>query len=192
MSDNNLATLEPLSGIKHFIKLNARNNHIKTLLDFDPPANLEYADYTSNQIERIENCELNPYLKQLYLDENQIGRIEGFVTNKSLQVLSMRANKISKIENLDDLNIEELSLAHNNLTRITGLSKLPYLRELDLAKNKIVKLKGLQTVNTLRFLNLSLNSVEKILQLNYIELLPLLTELDFCYNPIQNKKHYRS
>ena len=30
------------------------------------------------------------------------------------------------------------------------------------------------------------------MQLQYIELLPLLTELDFCYNPIQNKKHYRS
>lgn len=103
----------------------------------------------------------------------------------------MRANKIQKIENLDGLNIEELSLAHNSLTKITGLSKLLLLRELDLAKNAIVKLKGLQDVKTLRFLNLSLNRVEKILQLQYIELLPLLTELDCCYNPLQNKKHYR-
>ena len=31
----------------------------------------------------------------------------------------------------------------------------------------------------------------KVLQLQFIELLPLLTELDLCYNPIQNKKHYR-
>ena len=106
--------------------------------------------------------------------------------------MSLRANKISKIENLDNLNVEELSLAHNMLTKITGLDKLPYLRELDLAKNKIVRLKGLQTVSTLRFLNMSLNNVEKVLQLQFIELLPLLTELDFCYNPIQNKKHYRS
>ena len=63
VSDNNLKTLAPLSAIKHFIKLNARNNKITTLLDFDPPANLEYADFTSNQISKIENCELNPYLK---------------------------------------------------------------------------------------------------------------------------------
>lgn len=70
VSNNNLTTLEPLSAIKHFIKLNARSNQLTTLLDFDPPANLEYADYTSNRIAKIENCELNPYLKKLYLDEN--------------------------------------------------------------------------------------------------------------------------
>ena len=70
VSNNNLTTLEPLSAIKHFIKLNARNNQLTTLLDFDPPANLEYADYASNKITKIENCELNPYLKKLYLDEN--------------------------------------------------------------------------------------------------------------------------
>lgn len=58
-------------------------------------------------------------------------------------MLSLRANRISKIENLEGLNMEELSLAHNMLTKITGLDKLPHLRELDLAKNKIVKLKGL-------------------------------------------------
>jgi len=84
VSDNNLTTLEPLSAIKHFIKLNARNNQLTTLLDFDPPANLEIADYTCNKIQKIENCELNPYLKKLYLDENEIGRIEGLSTNKSL------------------------------------------------------------------------------------------------------------
>jgi len=46
-------------------------------------------------------------------------------------------------------------------------------------------------VSSLRFLNLSLNKIEKILQLRYVEGLELLTELDMCFNPIQNKKHYR-
>jgi len=27
--------------------------------------------------------------------------------------------------------------------------------------------------------------------MSYIEILPYLTELDLCFNPIQNKKHYR-
>lgn len=46
-------------------------------------------------------------------------------------------------------------------------------------------------MSSLRFLNLSLNKIEKIIQLRYVEGLELLTELDMCFNPIQNKKHYR-
>ena len=38
---------------------------------------------------------------------------------------------------------------------------------------------------------LSLNLINKVGQLIHIENLPLLTELDLCFNPIQNKKHYR-
>ena len=44
----------------------------------------------------------------------------------------------------------------------------------------------------MRFLNLSLNNIVKVMQLQFIERLNLLTELDLSYNPIQNKKHYRS
>jgi Leucine-rich repeat (LRR) protein len=55
---------------------------------------------------------------------------------------------------------------------------------LDLSKNKIEKLKGLESIESLRFLNLSLNRIHKVLQLRYVEHLPLLTELDLCYNPI--------
>ena len=41
-------------------------------------------------------------------------------------------------------------------------------------------------------MNLSLNNIVKVLQLQFIERLSLLTDLDFSFNPIQNKKHYRS
>ena len=99
-------------------------------------------------------------------------------------MLSLRANQISKIENLDDMWLEELNIAENLITKITGLNKLKVLRELDLSENHIVKLSGLQAINSLRFLNLSLNKIEKILQLQYIEQLSLLTDLDFCFNPI--------
>ena len=42
------------------------------------------------------------------------------------------------------------------------------------------------------FCRRSLNNIVKVLQLQFIERLNLLTELDLSYNPIQNKKHYRS
>jgi hypothetical protein len=54
-----------------------------------------------------------------------------------------------------------------------------------------VKLQGLEQIESLRFLNLSLNMVYKVRQLRFIEQLPLLTELEFCFNPIMDKKLYR-
>lgn len=104
----------------------------------------------------------------------------------------MRQNNISKIENLDDLVLEELNLSQNQIGKITGLSRLGNLKELDLSKNHIRHLAGLQSIESLRFLNLSLNNIVKVSQLQFIERLRLLTELDFCFNPIQNKKHYTS
>ena len=134
----------------------------------------------------------NPYLKLVCLDDNKITKIEGLTSNKSLTSLSLRQNQITKIENLDNLNLEELNLSQNEITRISGLSRLPCLNNLDLSKNHIQHLVGLQNIDSLRFLNLSLNNIVKVLQLQFIERLNLLTELDFSFNPIQNKKHYRS
>ena len=162
------------------------------MLDFAPPANLEVVDYSHNQIEVIENVCFNPYMKLLCLDDNKISKIEGLSTNRSLTSLSLRMNQIEKIQNLDGLNLEDLNLSQNQIGKITGLSNLPYLKELDLSKNHIRFLAGLQNIDSLRFLNLALNNIVKVLQFQYIERLNLLTELDFSFNPVQNKKHYRS
>lgn len=162
------------------------------MLDFAAPANLEWLDLSSNEISKIERVNYNPYLKYLNLNCNKIKKIENVVFNKSLTHLCLSNNCISQIENLDDMWLEELDLSENRISKITGLTKLKVLQKLNLSKNNIVRLNGLQTISSLRFLNLSLNSVEKILQLQFIESLTQLTELDFCFNPIQNKKHYRA
>ena len=61
---------------------------------------------------------------------------------------------------------------------------MPALRTVDLSKNNIQRLRGLEQIDSLKFLNMSLNNVRKINQLRYIENLPLLTEVDFCVNPL--------
>lgn len=132
-----------------------------------------------------------PYLKYLYLDNNNISRIDGLETNKSLRVLSLTANQIQKIENLPNLWLEELNLSANQLTKIEGLETLPVLRSLDLSKNQITKLKGLETIESLKSLNMSLNTISKINQLRYIKNLPLLTDVDFSVNPLQERKYYK-
>ena len=46
-----------------------------------------------------------------------------YLQSKGIQVDNPKPpEKISKIENLDNLNLEELSLSHNQLTKITGLA----------------------------------------------------------------------
>jgi hypothetical protein len=52
-------------------------------------------------------------------------------------------------------------------------------------------LRGLEKIESLKFLNMSLNNIQKISQLKYIENLPLLTEIDFCVNPLQSQKYYK-
>jgi hypothetical protein len=62
------------------------------MLDFDPPANLEFVDYTTNCIEKIENVSCNKYLKFLNISDNKIKKIEGINLNKSLRVINLNHN----------------------------------------------------------------------------------------------------
>ena len=80
------------------------------MFDFEPPANLEWVDYSGNAINKIENCYKNVYLKYLNLDNNHISQLEGLSNNKCLRVLSLNRNSVDCIENLDGLWIEELYL----------------------------------------------------------------------------------
>lgn len=191
VSNNNLTDLKALSSIKHLLRLNASNNSIKKMFDFDAPANLESVDYSNNQIDAMQNCHKHKYLKNLILDNNNIVKIEGLNTNKYLRMLSLNNNNIEVIENLAGLSLEELFLADNNIKTIEGLDELPLLRRLDISKNNINKLKGLEDIYRLKFLYICHNYISKISELSMIENLQELTELDLCFNPVQNRKYYR-
>jgi Leucine-rich repeat (LRR) protein len=89
-----LTTLAPLSNLKHLLKLNASGNKLTQMLDFDPPAALEWVDLSDNQISKIDNVARNPYLRQLFLDKNCIQTIENLKQNTHLRVLSLNQNRI--------------------------------------------------------------------------------------------------
>lgn len=59
------------------------------MLDFDPPANLEWVDLSNNEITQIDNIACNKYLKTLFLDKNNISKIENLDSNEFLRVLSL-------------------------------------------------------------------------------------------------------
>ena len=62
------------------------------MFDFKAPANLEWVDYSGNQIITIQNVHAQQYLKSLFLDNNNIAKIEGFENNKCLRQLSLSGN----------------------------------------------------------------------------------------------------
>ena len=72
ISNNKLIHLKDLSQLKHMVKLKASWNQLRRMFDFEPPANLEWVDYSGNAINKIENAYKNIYLKYLNLDSNNI------------------------------------------------------------------------------------------------------------------------
>ena len=193
ISNNELSSLEQLSGLNHLTILNASHNKLNEIMDFDPPQNLEKADYSFNLISEIQNIEKNPYLKVLNLRNNQITKIEGLNTATYLEELDLAYNQIENIENLDALGpcLQKLNLMGNKIKKLSGLDNLAALIELNLSKNNINRLKGLQGLTNLRYLYLSSNKISHCNQVAYLTDLPFLTELDFCFNDVQNKKFYR-
>lgn len=85
------------------------------MLDFDPPAALDWVDLSNNKISKIENVAKNPYLRQLFLDNNCISQIENLIDNTHLRVLSLNQNRITQIKNIDGIHLEELYLAQNQV-----------------------------------------------------------------------------
>lgn len=101
VSNNNLATLKPLSNLKYLVKVNAKTNKLGKLLDFTyfififilnveayfrPPLNLEEVDYSENEIKEIPDLSKNRFLRRLILDSNKICKIEGLFKNNNLWV----------------------------------------------------------------------------------------------------------
>jgi Leucine-rich repeat (LRR) protein len=127
----------------------------------------------------------------LILNNNYICKIENLSENFYLEHLDLSFNQIEIIENLDGLRLQKLNLMNNKIRSISGLDNLETLLMLNLSKNLITRLKGLQGLANLRYLYLSSNQISRAKQVAYISELPFLTDVDFCYNDVQNRKFYR-
>lgn len=90
------------------------------------------------------------------------------------------------------MNLKELYLSNNQMESIKGMAKLENLRILDLSLNKIRKLVGLVNLLSLRSLNMAKNCIKNVREIDYLENLMYLSHLDFSYNPIQERRYYRT
>ncbi|XP_005047049.1 PREDICTED: dynein light chain 1, axonemal isoform X3 [Ficedula albicollis] len=103
--------------------------------------------------------------------------------------LSLSTNCIDRIANLNNLkNLRILSLGRNNIKNLNGLEAVAdTLEELWISYNLIEKLRGIRVMKKLKVLYMSNNLVKEWAEFVRLSELPVLEELVFVGNPLQEK-----
>ncbi|NXO22561.1 DNAL1 protein, partial [Cisticola juncidis] len=103
--------------------------------------------------------------------------------------LSLSTNCIDRIANLNNLkNLRILSLGRNNIKNLNGLEAVAEtLEELWISYNLIEKLRGIRVMKKLKVLYMSNNLVKDWAEFVRLAEVPVLEELVFVGNPLQEK-----
>ncbi|NP_001087953.1 dynein light chain 1, axonemal [Xenopus laevis] len=103
--------------------------------------------------------------------------------------LSLSTNCIEKIANLNGLKyLKILSLGRNNIKNLNGLEAVgETLEELWISYNLIEKLKGIHVMKKLKVLYMSNNLVKDWAEFSKLGELPLLGDIVFVGNPLEEK-----
>ncbi|KAM4666564.1 dynein axonemal light chain 1 isoform 2-T2 [Amazona ochrocephala] len=114
---------------------------------------------------------------------------ESLSTLVNCEKLSLSTNCIERIDNLSNLkNLRILSLGRNNIKNLNGLEAVrETLEELWISYNFIEKLRGIHVMKKLKVLYMSNNLVKDWAEFVRLAELPLLEDLVFVGNPLQQK-----
>ncbi|NXY72570.1 DNAL1 protein, partial [Glareola pratincola] len=114
---------------------------------------------------------------------------ESLSTLVNCEKLSLSTNRIERIANLNSLkNLKILSLGRNNIKNLNGLEAVAdTLEELWISYNFIEKLRGIRVMKKLKVLYMSNNLVKDWAEFVRLAELPLLEDLVFTGNPLQEK-----
>nr|MDO8116817.1 leucine-rich repeat domain-containing protein [Candidatus Sigynarchaeota archaeon] len=113
--------------------------------------------------------------------------IKGLDALVDLKELDLSGNHITRIEGLDHLkSLKTLWLIGNQVQRIEGLDSLTELVDLRLSKNKILTIQGLETLKNLKNLELKDNQISEISSLDHLASLDALYLSDNHIHVIEN------
>uniref|UniRef100_A0A8C4I5K9 Leucine-rich repeats and guanylate kinase domain containing n=1 Tax=Dicentrarchus labrax TaxID=13489 RepID=A0A8C4I5K9_DICLA len=174
---NKIKDLSCVSHMPYLVILDASHNEISNFFGFQPPKNLKEVNFSHNRMTKMKDLSAYSSLSKLDLD-NSFSEITGLEQCCKLTHLSLAHNKISRISGLDSLPLTHLCLRGNQLERIEGLENLKSLQDLDLSLNSINSLSGLQNLHLLGSINLEKNLEQPDYRLAVVFLLQHLTMLD--------------
>jgi len=139
LENNGIQDIKPLEPMTKLIKLNLANNKIKGMNIFtndDSFPNLKWLDVSNNKLTEIPALKC-PKLEYLDLSFNKMEKVnEGWVGHPNIRILKCVDNKYKTLAPFKSMaNLEELYMAQNLLTSLTGWESLPRLKKLHLRKN---------------------------------------------------------
>eukprot|EP00644_Phytophthora_capsici_P016159 jgi/Phyca11/115195/e_gw1.28.399.1 len=209
---NQIQSLSPLQHLPLLLTLDATENHLTEVLDFEVPkccpgnawvdgarwigSLLRKATLDKNQITCMPRHELantHPFLLELRLAHNCIDEISGVSQLRFLRLLDLSYNRLTSMSGLVGKEhsscglqaLETLILSHNQLVDIdSGVTLLPRLTRLDVAHNKLATLSSLGDCVRLQQLQLAHNNIVDINELNALASLRYLGQLSLNGNPL--------
>ena len=166
-SNNGIVDINPLAQLTRVIHLNLSNNKIKNVTVFTQEEafpNLKWLDISFNKFVEFPAFKV-PKLDYLNISGNKLEKVnDGWTGHENLRILSAADNKFKTLAPFKVMpKLEELYLASNMLTSLSGWESLPVLRVLHLRRNKIDKIEEeLPPLDELTTLNLRSNNISKL------------------------------
>ncbi|KAG9400338.1 hypothetical protein AC1031_010553 [Aphanomyces cochlioides] len=179
VANNQIESLAPLAKLPFLLSLNAENNQLETLLDFDPPQCTREKAWIDGGDQAIGSM-----VHIVNLSRNKISTMRDLTTHQYIQELVLDHNQITHISGISQLVfLKYLSLAHNKLTTTDGLTKKLPIEILNLSHNEIADTAELSSLPRLLTVNLAHNKLRSLADLGKCRMLQLL---DVSHNRIKD------
>lgn len=190
MSMNGLADITPMKELTQIVHLNLSNNRIKNVACFsfeDAFTQLKWLDISFNKFTEFPAFKCLK-LEYLNISGNKLEKInDAWTGHENLRTLSAYDNKFKSLAPFKIMpKLEELYLASNMITTLSGWESLPNLRRLHLRRNKIEKIEDeLPPLDELVYLNLRHNNIKDLENAFKVFQFPKVTELNLLNNPVE-------
>ncbi|PKU49681.1 leucine-rich repeat and iq domain-containing protein 1 [Limosa lapponica baueri] len=181
LEDLPACSLSTLSECTNLQVLTLRRCGLAALEGLSSCKDLKYINVEENNIQIID-CENLENLCVLILNKNHLSSVCGLDGCVNLQNLELSYNRITRIGGLESLkNLQQLIVDHNQLISTKGLCEAPSLIHLDCSFNHLTQVEGIENCGLLQILKLQGNNLQELPRLeNHV----LLRELYLDDNSI--------
>ena len=189
-SMNGLAEISPLKELTRIQHLNLGNNRIKNVSLFsqeDCFLSLKWLDISFNKFTEFPAFKC-PKLEYLNISGNKLDKVnEAWTGHENLRTLVVVDNKFKSLAPFKVMpKLEELFMAQNLLTNLSGWESLPALKTLHLRKNKINQIdEELPPLDELVYVNLRGNAINNIEVAFRVFQFPNVKEFNILKNPLE-------